>query len=176
MRKKNKPDANPARPSAAIIAKLAGISTSRVNVLRAEGRSDTQIVVMSVQYAQQQLVLRGLPATPVEINGHGANGSPSYAASLAERERWSAELKKLQVMERRDELVPISYVKLWGLKFLTEAKDVWMRGPSELCDQLAAEDDPVKCALIMRGFCERVVAKLYECERLWSPPPPPEAA
>ena len=181
MKKKGKPSADPARPSAAQIARLAGISISRVNALRQQGRTDGEIVA-AAQQRREQMVLRDFPTVPV--NGHAADGAVSYAASLAEKEKWTAELRKIEVMRQRRELMPVVYFRYWATKFLAEAKDLWLRGPSELRDQLASETDPICCEALVRGFVEQVVGRLYQCERLWNPPedgeppsgPPPEAA
>ena len=60
-----------------------------------------------------------------------------------------AERGELDNMLRRGELVPVSYIRTWGTRFLVDARDTLMTGPSELQDTLAAEADPLKCAAIM---------------------------
>jgi hypothetical protein len=170
MKPKRKPDAGPAKVSAAIIARLAKVSITRVNQLRAEGRTDSEIITGCVQRREELL---NLPATPV--NGHAANGTVSYAVSLAEKERWAAELRRIEVMEKRRELVPVAYVRHWGTNFLVAAKDEMLKAPSELRDRLAHEADPHAVERILDSWVTRVIDKLYRLETLWSPPPGPEA-
>jgi hypothetical protein len=171
MKKKRKRNGHAEFP-AAQVAKLAQVSISRVYRLRQEGRSDAEII-RSARQRQEMLALRSLPVTEIGgANGHAPFGPVSYAASLAEKEKWAAELRRIQVMEKRRELMPVAYFRYWGINFLTEAKDLWLRGPSELRDQLASESDPLACEAIVQGFCERVVDRLAKLERLWSPPGP----
>ena len=78
-----------------------------------------------------------------------------------------AERSELDNALRRGELIPVTYVRRWGSRFLTDARDTLMTGPSELQDALAAEADPVKCAALMRAWLERVMAKFQQVEGLW---------
>ena len=70
-------------------------------------------------------------------------------------------------MLRRGELIPVAHLRQWGTRFLIDARDTLMTGPSELQDMLAAESDPVKCAAILRAWLERVMAKFHQLDRLW---------
>lgn len=78
-----------------------------------------------------------------------------------------AERSELDNMLRRGELVPVSYIRTWGSRFLTDARDTLMTGPSELQDMLAAEGDPLKVSEILRGWLERTMTKLHQLDRLW---------
>jgi hypothetical protein len=42
-----------------------------------------------------------------------------------------------------------------------------MRGPSELADPLAVEDDPQRCEAIVQRWVERVMERLHQLDRLW---------
>ena len=83
------------------------------------------------------------------------------------RARALAERGELDNMLKRGELIPVAHVRQWGSRFLTDARDTLMAGPSELQDTLAAEDDPLKVQAILRAWLERVMAKFHQCERLW---------
>jgi hypothetical protein len=177
-----KPKAGGGGLSATEIARLSGLSTSRVYTLLAEGRSCFEIL-LSAERRKQQAAAREVPVLPIDVDvvaplvngGTSVNGVPSYSASLAKKESMLAELRNVELMQKRGELMPVSYFRHWGMKFLVEAQDLWLQGPSELADRLASESDPLQCEAIVRGFVERVVDRLYKLERLWSPPPP-EAA
>jgi hypothetical protein len=177
-----KPKAGGGGLSATEIARLSGLSTSRVYTLLAEGRSCFEIL-LSAQRRKQQAAAREVPVLPVDVDviapangGIHVNGAvPSYSESLAKKEAMLAELRNVELMQKRGELMPVSYFRHWGMKFLVEAQDLWEQGPSELADRLASENDPRECEAIVLGFVERVVDRLYKLERLWAPPPP-EAA
>jgi hypothetical protein len=78
-----------------------------------------------------------------------------------------AERQELENMLRRDELVPVAYMRTWGSRFLTDARDTLLTGPSELADTLAVESDPLKTAAILRAWVERVMGKFHQLDRLW---------
>ena len=73
----------------------------------------------------------------------------------------------MEFQKKSGELLPVSYVRHWGVTFLTEARDVLMRGPAELADQLAVEDDPRHCEMIAQKWIERVLERLHQLRRLW---------
>jgi hypothetical protein len=83
------------------------------------------------------------------------------------RARALAERGELDNMLRRGELVPVAYVRQWGSRFLTDARDTLMTGPSELADNLAAETDPLKVAAMLRLWLERVMGKFHQLDKLW---------
>lgn len=78
-----------------------------------------------------------------------------------------AERQELENALRRGELMPVAYVRQWATRFLTDARDTLMTGPSELADPLAAETDPLKTAVILRTWLERAMGKFHQLERLW---------
>jgi hypothetical protein len=173
MTRKRKAKSDRADPSAAQVAKLAGLSIGRVYRLRQEGRTDGEII-RAARQRKEAFALRDLPPIQVDTvtNGHAAAGAVSYAASLAEKERWAAELRKIEVMEKRRELVPVTYTRLWGSRFLVAARDELLKAPGELRDVLAGESDAVKCGAIIEAWVDRALTKFFELERLWGPPPP----
>lgn len=78
-----------------------------------------------------------------------------------------AERQEIENMLRRGELMPITYARQWGIRFLMDGRDEMLKGPSELADQLAAETDPLKVQAILRAWMERVIAKFEQLEMLW---------
>jgi hypothetical protein len=168
MKRKQRPPKAKAGPSQ--VAGAAGCSKQLASRLLKRGMTKGEIIERIADNKQREAALLDLPVVPV--NGHAANGMMPFAQAQAAKENWLAELRRIEVMKARRELMPVAYMKLWGTNFLTEAKDLWLRGPSELRDALAAESDPAKCEAIVRGFCERVVERLSQLERLWNPPWP----
>jgi hypothetical protein len=78
-----------------------------------------------------------------------------------------AEHQELENMLRRGELMPVSYARKWGLRFLIDGRDELLKGASELADALAAESDPLKVAAILRAWLERTMDKFEQLRMLW---------
>jgi hypothetical protein len=174
MKRKAKAGPDRAEPSAATIARLAGVSIPLVYRKLQEGKTGAEIIAAS-QRRKEESVLRDLPPVKVDANGHAA-GALSYAGAQAEKERWAAALRKLEFQERTGEVVPVSYIRHWGANFLIAAKDEMLKMPGELQDVLAAESDPLKVAAILRLWVERVMDKYYRLDRLWGLEPKDDVA
>lgn len=164
--------------SAAELARLCNMSLTRVYAELAQGRSAFEVVA-TAQRRKQRAAAREVPLLPVDVdlvvptvNGKVPvnGGVPAYSESLAAKEQWAAELKKIEVMQKRGELMPVSYARLWGTRFLVAAKDEMLKGPGEIQDALATESDPFRCRVIVERWVERVLAKFCELEKLWGPP------
>ena len=166
MKRKRRARVDHAEPSAASIARLSGLSISRVYRLRQEGKSDTEIIATTTQ-RKQALALRALPATPV--NGH-ANGVLTLSGAQTAKETWAAKLKELEYQERSGALVPVSYIKFWGVGFIVATKDEMLKA-LEMADQLASESDPVQVRVILETWIARVCDRISRLENLWSPTP-----
>ena len=82
-------------------------------------------------------------------------------------QRALTERQEIETMLRRGELMPIAYARKWGIRFLMDGRDELLKGPGELADSLAAENDPLKVAAILRGWLERAIAKFEQLEMLW---------
>jgi hypothetical protein len=177
--KKKSPKVTGGGLSASEIARLSDLSTSRVYCLLSEGRSAFEIL-LSAQRRKQQAAGREVPVLPIDVDiAAPVNGGvPAYSESLARKEAALAELRNVQLMEKRGELVPTQYVKLFASRILVETRDELWRASSELADTLAAEDNPVRVAELLRGVHERALDRLARLDRIWGPPepPPPEAA
>lgn len=78
-----------------------------------------------------------------------------------------AEHQEIDNMMKRGELLPVSYVRQWASRFLTDGRDEILKMPGELADPLAAETDPQKVAAALRAWAERVMAKFQQLEQLW---------
>ena len=80
-----------------------------------------------------------------------------------------AEKLEMENQQLRSQLVPRVYLREWGAQFLAEARNELSKGPSELCEQMAMETDPMKCANIIGLWTERVIAKFHSLDHLWRP-------
>ncbi|MGA7235928.1 MAG: hypothetical protein WBY44_09620 [Bryobacteraceae bacterium] len=158
----------------AALARETGLSEATISTKMKQGKSAELI-------RQEAARLRSGPRGP----GRPPSGKPpgksgEYELVIKGRERTdaldSAKLRRAQAlaerseldnMLRRGELVPLSYIRTWGSRFLVDARDDLMKAPSELADPLAAESDPLKTAAILRAWVERAMAKFHQLERLW---------
>jgi hypothetical protein len=164
MKRARKPIPGLSEPSAAQIARMSGLSVSRVYRLLSEGRTGAQIVAQA-QRRKEEAALNVLPATPV--NGHAANGGLTFAAAQTQKEIWTGKLRELEYMERCGTLVPNSYVRHWGTGFCIAIRDE-MRKVSELTDVLAAESNPAQIQILLDNWVGRVLDRLHSLESLWA--------
>ena len=168
MKRKRKARPDHAEPSAASIARLSGLSISRIYRLRQEGRSDAEIISTTTQ-RKQDAALRALPVVPV--NGHAADGALTLTAAQLQKEVWAGKLKELEFQERSGTLVPVSYIKFWGANFIIGIKDEMLK-VGELRDVLASECDPVRVQEILDRWVSNVCDRVNRLESLWAPEPP----
>jgi hypothetical protein len=157
------------------VAALAGTSIQLVARKRALGKSDRTIVFEAELQAQQ--AARKQPTVVVTdlVNGHAnghAAGALSFSQAQCSKENALAELRQLELMEKRRELVPVSYIRAWGMRFLTEGRDLLLNGLGELQDRLAAENDPAKISEMLRFWLDRVMERFLQTESLWGGGPP----
>ena len=153
------------------IAALAGTSIQLVQRKRAMGKSDRAIVFEAELLAQQAARKSPVNVEVAEmtgpVNGHASNGQWSYSQAQAVKEGALAELRRLELAERRRELSPVSYIRAWGMRFVVEGRDVLINGPGELADRVASESDPVKVEQILRTWVDRVMERFLQIETLW---------
>jgi|SRR5215831_12134359 len=156
----------------AALARECGVSEATVSRKMKRGKTADQI-------RREAAARKGLK--PPNTNGPGRPAKPSeYDMVIEARSRYDAleeaklrrakalaERQELENMLRRGELMPVSYARLWGVKFLIAARDELLRGPGELGDAVAAESDPIKCTAMLRAWTERALAKFVLLEHLW---------
>jgi hypothetical protein len=170
--------------SATTIAKIAKVSVQLVYRKLAQGKTASEIIVEAARWRERQQLAGGLdlPVVPIEgdvasatngKNGHSKNGTwgnMTYAAAQTAKENALAELRQVELMEKRRELIPVVYVRHWGLTFLIEARNTLERGPSELRDELASLSDPIRCGEVMQKWVDRVIHHFYQLKTMWEPP------
>jgi hypothetical protein len=163
--KKKQPEAI----NATAIAARAGCSRQLVCRLLKRGFSEEQIIRRisenRAREAARAAVANGNGAAPV--SSLPLMPWPAFSISEARKEHLLAELRDLQLMRERGELIPVSYVKQWAATFLTEGRDILMQGPGELQDQLAAESDPLKVSAILRRWVEKILERFHKTGKLW---------
>jgi hypothetical protein len=169
MKRKIKPNghavnANDLPP--AEVARLAQISPQRVAQKLRQGKSVNQILKEAENRRTKQM-LRQYPWVPVDSDEDVAS-SVTFAQAQAAKEQALSELRQLEVLEKKGELIPVAYVRHWGLNFLIQGRQILEWGPTEMRDELAAESDPIKCEAIVRRRDERVLDAFHRLEVLWT--------
>ena len=164
MAQKKSKAARRAEPSAQMIANLANVSLPLVYRKLAQGKSAREIIGEAIDRQRQTQV----EPPDLPLNGHAGNGALSYAQAQAAKETALAELNRLKVMEKQRLLMPVSYFRIWAMRFLVEGKDILLNGPGELRDQLAAESDPIHVEQILRAWVERALMRCWKLETLWN--------
>jgi hypothetical protein len=159
------------KPSAQDVANIAGVSLTLVNRKLSQGKSARTIIYEAEQQAQQ--AAQKHPTVLVtdivngHANGHAANGALSFSGAQTAKENALASLRQLELAEKRRELIPVSYVRVWASRFLTEGRDILLNGLGELTDKVASETDAAKVAEILRFWLERAMLRFLETETLW---------
>jgi hypothetical protein len=149
------------------IANIGGVSLTLVHRKLAQGKSAREIIAEAVAHEQQAAAKHPNVAVTGLINGHAGNGALSFATAQAAKETALAELRQLELMERRQELIPLVYVRTWASRFLVEGRDVLLNGPGELADRLAVENDPLRVREILQGWVDHIMTRFFELETLW---------
>jgi hypothetical protein len=116
----------------------------------------------------------GTGAAPV--SGLPGAAWPVFSVSEAKKEFLLAELREVQLMKERGQLIPLAYVRTWASTFLLEGRDILIQGIGELSDALALEDSPVRCEMILRRWTERTMEKFHRTGKLWGEEPRGDAA
>jgi hypothetical protein len=153
-----------------MIANLAQVSLTLVNRKLAQGKTPRTILEEAIDHQRQ--TLPDLPVTPLPVtNGHAAaNGALSYSAAQAQKESWLAALRQLEYQQKAGALIPVEYVRIWGVRFLVEGRDILQNGPSQLADTLAAESDPRVVEQTLRAWVDRCLERFFQVETLWGEP------
>jgi hypothetical protein len=114
MKRKRKAAPDRAEPSAAQIARMSGLSISRVYRLMQEGRTGAEIVAASQRH-KEEFALRGLP--PVLVNGHAEDGALSFSAGADSQGNVDGEIEGTRVPGTLRHIDPAIVCQALGRKF-----------------------------------------------------------
>jgi hypothetical protein len=108
-----------AKDSPAEVARAAGCSRQLAHRLLQRGMTRSEIIARVAEQNARKADLMEFPTTAVSAtNGHAAaDGMLSYAGAQASKENWSAALRKLEHQKKCGELVPVRYMRRWGVTF-----------------------------------------------------------
>lgn len=159
--------------SAAEVGRRAGCSKQLASRLLKRGFSPDEIVqrIKSNKEAAVAKSSNGSPGIPLlDLPALPVADGPSFAAAQLRKELALAQLREIEIAERRRTLIPVSYVKHWNSVFLIDGRQILEQGPSELQDRLAAESSPMKCKEILTSWIDRVSERFERLRSMWEPP------
>jgi hypothetical protein len=76
-----------------------------------------------------------------------SKGSATYAQSRAVREAYQARLARLEYEEKTGKLIPVEQVKVQAFNVGRRVRDALLSLPDRVCNDLAAETDPLRINL-----------------------------
>jgi hypothetical protein len=86
----------------------------------------------------------------------------TFQESIRRKEFAQAQLRELEVAERRGELVNAAEVEIFVCGMIEMCKTTLLAIPRELSDRLALEDDPVACEELMANSIRSALVHLSE--------------
>lgn len=148
------------------VAQRAGISESLVTRKRQQGMSDVEIIRHGEE-RKRRMALREKhapkpepvpnpePAAVVQIEPQAEGQEPtesveSYSEAQARELRAKADLRELELAEKRAELINGAEHHQSVCEMITTAKSRMLLIPDEIGDRLAVETNPVKCREMLR--------------------------
>jgi hypothetical protein len=160
--------------TAAGVARLAGCSHVLAGRLLKRGLTPDEIIERIKENKVREAnraASNGSPSPPLDLPvvPITSNGS-LYAYHQARKEEALADFRRIQVMEKQRELIPVSYVRRWASEFLIQGRQILEWGPSELQDELAMESDPLKVRAILDAWVARVMERFSRLTSLYEPP------
>ena len=137
------------------LAREVGLPKQTVSELMRRGRGPDEIRLYASMREGRSAQKAYAAVTSLRNVPKSTTAGDEYECVLRGRERLEAiddaKLRRAKALaehqeqenaRKRGQLVPISYIHKWGTRFLVDARDELLRGPSDLQDALAAESDP----------------------------------
>lgn len=98
---------------------------------------------------------------PDDESGEEADGPGAvFARARAKKEKFKAELERLNYLKRAGELVEVEKVKSETFNLTRKTRDALLNVPSRIASELAAESDPVQIHNILTEAIVRALEEL----------------
>ena len=136
------------------LAREADLSQGYTSRLLKQDRSPQQII----EHQRQRKGTRAKQQHIVATNGQ-SDCLETYASAQTRKEIAMANLRELEVLERRGELVPIAQVSVWLGGCVNKARDVWV-GLRDLADRIRQEPDVVSAQQLIDAEIRRGLEEL----------------
>lgn len=134
------------------MAKEAGVSPNLVSRKRAQGKSDEQILAEA-----EARRLRSVQSPPRD---------ETFAEAQRRKESALADLRELELAEKRRELLNASEISTAVHELIATAKSRLLLIGDELGDRLAAESNPVRCRELVTDEVRRALSELSQYQVL----------
>ena len=132
------------------LAEALGITTGRISQLKTQGRFDGCFNVIGNKItwdkeAAVRVFKEGNPLVQVSPTRKDSSALeiPSFNESRAKSEHFRAELARLDLEVKEDQLVEVSRVKREAFSAARAVRDALGNIPDRVSNQMAAESDPV---------------------------------
>jgi hypothetical protein len=100
-------------------------------------------------------------ASDARLDGTGETGETFFQAQLR-KEVALAGLRELELAKKRGELVMVDEVRSAVASMILNARDILLRMPAQLRDQLAQETDAIRCEELVRDEVHRALNQLAQ--------------
>jgi len=97
-----------------------------------------------------------------------SDGKITYASERAKRERYNAELARMQVEERQGLLLPVAIIKEQAITTARAVRNALLDMPTRISVDLAAETDPLKVENMLTAEIRTVLEELSNYESRYS--------
>lgn len=141
------------------LAAEIGVSPSVVTKKRRKGKPDEQIAAEALAY-QAEKERKESEAAGLGAGDRAADALESEAEADRRYAIARADLRELELSQKRGELVNAAEVATAWAAMISAAKSrLWNIGP-ELCDKLASESNPVRCNELVTEKIRQALADL----------------
>jgi hypothetical protein len=137
------------------LARRARCSTTTVSKKLLAGKSAEQIISEAEAWRKQESARGATDCGDLE----------SFNQAQRRKEVAIADLRELELKQKRGELVPVSDVNAFVSGMIVRARDILLRLAPELRDRLATCTDPLECEGMVTDEVYRALRELSEYER-----------
>jgi hypothetical protein len=134
------------------LARRARCSTTTVSKKLLAGKSAEQIIAEAEAWRMQETTRASTDSGNVE----------TFNQAQRRKEVAIADLRELELKQKRGELVQISDVNAFVSGMVVRARDILLRVAPELRDRLAVCSDPIECERMVNDEVHRALRELSE--------------
>ena len=134
------------------MARRARCSTTTVSKKLLAGKSAEQIISEAEAWRKEEAGRAAVDCGETE----------SFNQAQRRKEVAIADLRELELKQKRGELVPVSDVNAFVSGMVVRARDILLRVAPELRDRLAVCSDPIECEAMVTDEVYRALRELSE--------------
>jgi hypothetical protein len=130
------------------LAQQAGVSVTTVSHKLRQGKTPAQILDEAAAWKEK------------DVKQRKPGGNESFTEAQTRKETALADLRELELSEKRGELVNLVEVNAWVSGMILRARDILLRIGPELRDRLSKEADPITIQGLIDGEIKSALAEL----------------